>query len=172
MKRMWLLVAIAIVAGSACAPAGESDRTLPDAELELLDGGTYAVQQTGQARILNLWATWCAPCRAELPAFDDAAGRIEGVQIVGINVGDSGPDAAELVQELGLSFPQVLDREATIQQSLRITGMPSTIFVDADGAIVQVHSGELELDEIEAMSAELLGATFDGEQIVTSPSDS
>lgn len=163
MKRIWLILVVAMVAVSACAPAEERDRVLPDADLEQLGGGTYSVQQTGQARILNLWATWCAPCRAELPAFDDAAARIRDVEIIGVNVGDTGPDAAELVRELGLSFPQVLDRQATIQQALRITGMPSTIFVDADGDIVEVHSGELELDEIEAMSAELLGATFDGE---------
>ena len=55
----------------------------------------------------------------------------------------------------------MLDPTARVQQALRITGMPSTVFVDADGSVVQVHSGELETDELEELLAELFGATFD-----------
>ncbi len=159
VARIALLVAVVALA-AACA-ATTDERALPDVELELLGGGTYDLRQTGQPRALNLWATWCAPCRAELPAFDDVAARVSGVDIVGINVGDTGSDAGELVDELALSFPQALDPGATVQQTLRITGMPSTVFVDADGAIVQIHRGELELDELEALLGDLFGATFD-----------
>ena len=159
MKRI-LIVAIALLVLSTSCAAAEEDRGLPDVELELLAGGTYELRQTGQPRALNLWATWCAPCRAELPAFDDVADRVSGVDIVGINVGDAGPDAAELVEELGLSFTQALDPNATVQQNLRITGMPSTVFVDADGDIVQVHSGELTVEELERLLTDLFGATF------------
>ncbi len=166
MKRLALrlipMLVLVLMLAVACAPADEQ-RGLPDVELELLNGGSYDLTQTGQPRALNLWATWCAPCRAELPAFDDVAGRVSGVDIVGINVGDTGSDAAELVNELDLSFTQMLDPNATVQQALRITGMPSTVFVDADGAVVQVHSGELEADELEVLLAELFGATFDSQ---------
>ena len=159
MKRVHaaLIVMMLLIAGCA---GTSNERALPDAELELLAGGTYDLRQTGQPRALNLWATWCAPCRAELPAFDDVASRVNGVDIVGINTGDAGPDAAELVDELGLSFTQVLDPKATVQAAVRITGMPSTIFVDADGTIVDVHAGELDTDELEAKLVELFGATF------------
>jgi len=160
VKRLVLaLLALLLLLAVSCTPAGE-DRALPEAELELLAGGSYDLQQTGEPRVLNLWATWCAPCRAELPAFDGVASRVEGVEVVGINVGDSGPDAAELVDELGLSFTQVLDPNATVQQALRITGMPSTIFVDADGEILQVHAGELETEELETLLADLFDASF------------
>lgn len=160
--RLGAVLAVLLLAATACGSTGNGtdEQALPDVELELLGGGTYQVRQTGEPRVLNLWATWCTPCRAELPALDDAARRIEGAQIVGINVGDTGSDAEELVDELGLSFPQALDYVAEIQQALRITGMPSTIFVDADGNVIDVHSGELTLDEIETMTADLLGATF------------
>lgn len=157
---IFVVFALAIVALAACGSSDSDNRGLPDIELELLDGGTYAVRQSGEPRILNLWATWCTPCRAELPAFDDAHARIEGADIIGINVGDTGTDAAELVEELGLSFPHALDDRAEIQQALRITGMPSTIFVDADGAVVDIHSGELTIEEIESLASDLLGATF------------
>jgi len=159
MKRYLLPLAIAILLAASCAPAGE-DRVLPDADLELLTGGNYDLKQTGEPRALNLWATWCAPCRAELPAFDEVSQRLVGAEIIGINTGDSGADAAELVAELDLSFRQVLDPNASVQAALRITGMPSTIFVDAQGEIVDVHSGELDADELEAKLTELFGATF------------
>jgi thiol-disulfide isomerase/thioredoxin len=159
MRRLLLALVVLLLTATSCAATGE-DRVLPEADLELLTGGTYDLQQTGQPRALNLWATWCAPCRAELPAFDDVARRVDGVDIVGINVGDAGPDAAELVEELGLSFTQALDPNATVQQALRITGMPSTIFVDADGEILQIHAGELEADELETLLSDLFDATF------------
>ena len=103
MKRAMALGLGLILAATSCATSAE-DRVLPDIELELLAGGTYDLTQTGQPRALNLWATWCAPCRAELPVFDDVASRVTGVDIVGINVGDTGNDAAELVEELDLRF--------------------------------------------------------------------
>jgi thiol-disulfide isomerase/thioredoxin len=155
-----LVGVLAIVVVAACSGSGANDRVLPDEQLEQLDGGTYDLRQTGEPRALNLWATWCAPCRAELPAFDDVAGRVEGAEIIGINVGESGADAAELVAELDLGFRQLLDPSATVQQTLRITGMPSTIFVDGSGQVVDVHAGELDTDELEAKLAVLFGATF------------
>lgn len=149
-----------VLLATSCGAGSTNDQALPDAQLELLAGGTYDLRQTGEPRALNLWATWCAPCRAELPAFDDVADRAVGVDIVGINIGDSGADASELVEELDLSFTQVLDPRATVQAALRITGMPATIFVDADGEIVQVHNGELDREELETLLRDLFGATF------------
>ena len=159
MKCLFLALVVLFLTATGCT-ASHQGRVLPEADLELLAGGTYDLQQTGQPRALNLWATWCAPCRAELPAFDDVANRVDGVDIVGINVGDTGPDATELVEELGLSFAQALDPNAIVQQSLQIIGMPSTIFVDADGEVVQIHTGELEADELEMLLRDLFDATF------------
>ncbi len=126
-------------------------------------GGSYELRQTGQARALNLWGTWCAPCRAELPAFDQVASRVQGVEIIGINTGDKADAARGLVEELDLGFPQIFDPAATVQSSLRITGMPATIFVNSQGEIVQIHSGELDASELEELLADLLGASFDSE---------
>ena len=84
-----------------------------------------------------------------------------GVEIVGVNTGDSGEQALGLVEELGLSFPQVLDPRASVQTTLRITGMPATILVDAAGDIVDVHNGELTEAELEALLAEHFDVSFD-----------
>lgn len=163
MRRHLLLVVSILLVAVSCTPTARTARMLPEDDLELLAGGTYDLDQVGRPRALNLWATWCAPCRAELPAFDDVASRVQGVDIIGINTGDSGPDAAELVQELELDFTQVLDPNARVRSALGITGMPATIFVDGDGAIVDIHSGELTTEELESLLTDLLGATFDGQ---------
>ncbi len=155
MRRLLLVVALLLTFMLSCAST-ESLIELPDVELERLGGdGTYAIAGPGEARALNLWATWCAPCRAELPAFDAVAARTDDVAIIGVNVGDSGNDAAELVDELGLSFDQVLDPNAAVQRALKITGMPATIFVDAAGEVLQVHNGELTEAELEQLLDEL-----------------
>lgn len=163
MKQpLGLLVSVVILlVAVSCAPSASTSRALPDEDLELLTGGTYDLNEIGQPRALNLWATWCTPCRAELPAFDDVASRVQGVDIIGVNTGDSGPDATALVDELGLEFTQVLDPNARVRSALGITGMPATIFVDGNGAIVDIHSGELTTEELESLLADLLGATFD-----------
>ena len=158
LLTVWFAM-IGLLAG-ACGAAGET-RELPDEALELLDGGNYELRQSGTPRALNLWATWCTPCRAELPAFDTVASTVSGAEIIGINTGEAGDRAAELVRELGLGFTQVLDPRASVQTSMRITGMPATIFVDASGEVIDVHSGELDQAELEALLAEHFGATFD-----------
>lgn len=158
-RRVAVVLAVLAMVAVGCTTGDE--RGLPDTELELLGGGSYELRQTGTPRALNLWATWCAPCRAELPAFDSVASRVNGVDIIGVNTGDPGPAAAELVDELDLGFVQVLDPTAKVRAALRVTGMPATIFVDAGGDVVQVHNGELDEDELETLLRDLFGATFD-----------
>lgn len=164
VRLLGLVLAAALVA-TACGASGASGDGLPAVELERLDGGSFAVAEAGEPRVLNLWATWCAPCRAELPAFDAVADRLRAddapVEIIGINVGDTGDDAADLVAELDLDFAQVLDPRAQIQRALKITGMPATIFVDDDGGVLSVHNGELTQGELEALLDEFydLGLT-------------
>lgn len=159
-----LLVGALLLAacGSSGSSASSDTNELPDVELARLDGsGEYAIAGPGEDRVLNLWATWCAPCRAELPAFDRVAAEVEGVDIVGVNVGDTGDDAAALVDELDLEFAQVLDPRAEVQRALRITGMPSTIFVDDRGQILQVHNGELTEGELRGLLRDHYGLELD-----------
>lgn len=156
LVRLAALAVAALVLFTACAASAET-AALPDIELERLNApGNYTVDGPGEARVLNLWATWCAPCRAELPAFDAVAARSE-IEIIGVNVGDTGDDAGELVAELGLTFPQVLDPKASVQRALKITGMPATIFVDPAGEVLSVHNGELTEDELIELLDEFYG---------------
>lgn len=99
--------------------------------------------------VVNLWATWCVPCRAELPAFDEVAAEVVGsVRVLGVNVGEERATAEALVAELGLGFEQYLDPDADLSAELGVTTMPTTVFVDAEGDIVEVHAGPLTADEL------------------------
>ena len=161
MKKSVLVLFAFILLAASCSAPGAVERALPLEEFTIVGtDDTYELRQTGQPRALNLWATWCAPCRAELPDFDDVAGRVEGVEIVGINVGETSDQASDLIEELNLSFLQVLDPQASMQTNLRITGMPATIFVDEDGEILQIQSGELNIEELETILVDLFDATF------------
>jgi len=168
LRRTLSLFAVAFVVmiTAACGSASPG-ASFAEIELKGLEGGSTQIAAPGAPRALNLWATWCAPCRAELPTFDavaaDLAARSSDVSIIGINVGDSDLDAKALVDELGLGFEQLLDPNASVQRELRITGMPATIFVDATGEVLDIHNGELTRPELEELLSALLGAAFDGQ---------
>ncbi len=162
-NRTRLLAVIATVAltalvSLACgdgSPGSDAQNGLPTTDLALLDGGVVNIGEPGQARVLNLWATWCTPCRAELPVFDAAARAMPegGPRIIGVNTGDRDGDARELVEELGLSFDQLLDPDASLQTGLQIMGLPATVFLDDAANVLAIRSGEVDAAELDELLA-------------------
>lgn len=152
-----LLLALVLAAG--CSSPGAD--ALPDLQLETLDGGTVDLAAERETPlVLNLWATWCAPCRRELPAFDQVSREAAGeVTIVGVNQGDDPDAASSMIDELGIGFPQALDSSSELSRELAITSMPSTIFVSASGEVVETHAGELDVDQLTALLEEHLNVT-------------
>jgi peroxiredoxin len=100
----------------------------------------------GQAVVLNFWATWCEPCRAEMPLLDDRATALagQGLVVLGVNFDEPEEDVRAYRDELGLSFPLVLDPGGAVQALYRIVGYPTTYFIDAEGIIRAVHLGVLD----------------------------
>ncbi|WP_232661417.1 TlpA family protein disulfide reductase [Pseudonocardia sp. TRM90224] len=93
----------------------------------------------GRPALLNVWASWCAPCRAELPALAEYAARPGAVPVLGINVRDDQRAALQLVTELGVRLPAVTDPDAQLRSALRVPpGLPMSYVVRADGSVVQV----------------------------------
>lgn len=98
----------------------------------------------GRPMVINFWATWCAPCRAEMPMLE-AAWQRYGAQVIvlGVDVGENQAQVAEFVDELGISFPIALDSDRTITNAYNVRGLPTTYFVDSNGIIRHLYPGQL-----------------------------
>lgn len=113
----------------------------------LLDGGTDAYDRQlralrGRPVVVNLWASWCAPCRFELPYLQrQAAERGKRVAFLGINVGDERGAAREMAAEFPMPYPSFEDPDARLLDRFGAQGLPVTAFYTADGELAFVHQG-------------------------------
>jgi peroxiredoxin len=139
--QLLLGAAIAISAWAApIAPGGLA----PDFTLRTLAGPNLRLQeQRGQVVLVNFWATWCSPCRQEMPhlarLYDKY--RASGFVLLGVNVDDDARRAAELAGKLGLKFPVSLDSEKKVSRLYDLSAMPSTVLIDREGRVRYVHRG-------------------------------
>lgn len=129
-----------------CPAAGDAASGLPDITLDCLGGGrpVNLSELGGTPTVINLWASWCAPCRTEMPLLaraDEAyAGR---VRFIGIDFKDSAPDdAIELARSTGVTYPQLSDPDQEVAAALGVVALPQTVFVDAQGRMVATERKE------------------------------
>jgi len=170
-RTRWnVLIVVILVAGiawtvasrvtTAQATRDRARRATPDFSLDTLDGGKFKLSdQVGQLVIVNFWATWCQPCRAELPAFEEVYqnNRAKGLVVVGVDVAEPPDAVAKYVSEMGLTYPIALDAGGEATELYRIEGMPTTFFVGRDGRIRDmVIGGPLTKAAIESKVTELL----------------
>jgi len=129
----------------------------PDFTAETASGETIRLRDLrGRPVVLNFWATWCAPCRVEMPALQSASQRYEesGLTILAINAMEPVDRVNEFMDELGLTFPAVLDPEGEILDLYEVRVFPTTIVIDAEGRVHARHFGPLTDEQIdEYMSA-------------------
>jgi len=138
-----LLAACAILPAGAIAPA----TTAPDFTLRTTGGPNLRLQeQRGRVVLVNFWATWCAPCRKEMPHLNRLYEkyRASGFVLLGVNVDDDTSKAAAVATQLGLTFPVLLDSEKKASRAYDLSAMPSTVLVDRDGRVRYVHRGYLD----------------------------
>ena len=135
----------AVVAGtasSAIAPATAA----PDFTLHAMGGPNLRLkEQRGRVVMVNFWATWCAPCRQEMPHLNRLYEKYRGAGFVllGVNVDDDTSKAADVAAKLGVTFPVLLDTEKTVSKLYDVSTMPSTMIIDRDGKVRYVHRGYL-----------------------------
>lgn len=129
----------------------------PDFTLASLDGGEIGLADLrGQVAVLNFWATWCAPCRLEMPALQSRAEKFHGrLRVLAINFDEPEEDVRAFVDELGLTFDVLLDPGAQVQSLYRIRGYPTSYFVDEEGVIRAIHIGLLTEGQLDGYLAEL-----------------
>jgi cytochrome c biogenesis protein CcmG/thiol:disulfide interchange protein DsbE len=99
----------------------------------------------GSVVLINFWATWCEPCRQEMPDFQDAykAASGDGLVVLGVNYQQKAVDVVPFVEELGLTFPVLLDPAVEVGRLYRVRGLPMTVIVDREGIVRVRHVGYL-----------------------------
>jgi peroxiredoxin len=150
----------AAAAGRASSP--HRGFTAPDFDLETLGGDRLRLSDLrGQVVVVNLWASWCPPCRAEMPALQQLfeAYREDGLVVVAVNATDqdSANAARTFVAEHGLTFPVVLDALGEASRAYALQAMPSTYVVDRRGVIREVViGGPIRLGTLRSLVTPLL----------------
>ena len=145
-----------IPAGASVSP--QVGDLAPNFELESLDGDEVFLSDfRGQPVVLNFWAKWCRPCRAEMPQLVAAHDkyRDEGLVIIGLNLQEGRSVIEPFVEEFGVDFTVLLDRDGDVENEYRLLGLPETFFIDRDGVIRSIYRGsfEEEIQDTDVQSA-------------------
>jgi peroxiredoxin len=170
-KVLLLLVALAVAAlvlvplfrssSHNAGPAALAGTQPP--VIALTDDHGHAVsldRYRGKIVVMNLWATWCPPCRAEMPDLQRVYAQYakDGVVVIGVNQGESAQRAAAFATALGITFPIWLDQDQRYGRAYGALGLPTTVIVGRDGTIVRGFDGALTIDQMRAAIAPLVGA--------------
>ena len=159
--EIWMLVSLAmgilwtaasrvpsaVGAPLSYAPSPREGFLAPDFALDTLDGSRITLSDLrGKIVVVNIWATWCPPCRAETPALEKSYEQYKdsGVVILGVDLTsqDSLSDVKAFIQEFSLTYPILLDRDGSVSNTLyQIKGLPSTFFINREGIIRTVVVG-------------------------------
>ena len=124
----------------------------PNFRLSTLDGKELSLEnQRGKAVVLNFWATWCGPCRSEMPALQQTYEnfKAQGMLLWGIDVGETPDQVEKFAKQIGITFPLLLDRDSKTSRTYRVFGLPTTVFVGRDGVITDVAIGAMDEQTLE-----------------------
>jgi cytochrome c biogenesis protein CcmG/thiol:disulfide interchange protein DsbE len=139
------------------------DRPAPSLSGPTLDGGAFDLgDHRGEVVLVNVWASWCVPCRREYPVLEQAARDLSpsGVQFVGINTQDTAEDANAFLDEMGgANYPSVLDPEGRLAVEWGTFGIPETFVIDRSGRLRSKVIGEVSTDWIMRTVLPLLDET-------------
>ncbi len=152
--------------GSITVLAPEQREPAPVISGPLLGGGSLDLAQfAGQVIVLNVWASWCAPCRAEAPVLERVWQDVadEGVQFVGLDTRDSPAAAQAFVDRFNVSYPNIVDEDGVLQLQFRQTlppqAIPSTVIIDAQGRVAARLLGKASESSLRAVIDEVRRST-------------
>lgn len=138
-------VSEAVAVAGSLPPAPAIGHPAPDVTLTDTNGQVFKLSDLrGTPVVLNFWATWCPPCRAELPELQAASERLTGqVLIIGVNQAEAPADVKAFAQQLGLTFQIPLDTQMEASRLYLVRSLPTTFFIDRSGVIRQMQVGPL-----------------------------
>jgi thiol-disulfide isomerase/thioredoxin len=141
------------------APTPEVGYPAPDFTLTDLDGNIVRLSDfQGKVVFLNFWATWCPPCRVEMPEMEEVYQeyRDKDVVIIGVDLWESRSDVKDFVEGNGYSWTFVVDSTGEVTEDYLVTGIPSSFFIDKDGVIRALQVSAMSRDTMEANLAEAM----------------
>jgi peroxiredoxin len=143
VRRSLIGAALGLGTG-VCAAALTPASPAPDFTLRSTDGQNLRLgEQRGRVVMVNFWATWCGPCRQELPHLNRLYEkyRASGFVLFGVNVDEDTRNAAAVASKMGLKFPMLPDADKRVSKQYDLSAMPSTVLIDRDGKVRHVHRG-------------------------------
>jgi len=163
IKKLVLGLLVCAFAATSLASSGLEGKVAPDFALKSSSGENPRLSEyRGDVVMINFWATWCGPCRQEMPLLDELYARYErvGFKLLGVNIDDDSRRAMQMIEELGVNIPVLFDARKEVSKLYQVETMPTTVLLDRDGNVRYVHHGykpgyENEyLDEIRSLLRE------------------
>ncbi len=155
-NRLWWVAGAAagvLIIGLVLTTGGESaGDPAPDIALPNFAGETVRISDfEGQPLVVNYWASWCLPCLAEMPGFEEVYQRRRGsLEFLGINLADDPARALTVAADTGITYPLAIDEDGSSYTEFGGFAMPTTIFISSEGSVLEVYSGDLTAGELEA----------------------
>jgi cytochrome c biogenesis protein CcmG, thiol:disulfide interchange protein DsbE len=149
----------AVATDAGLAPAPMPNHPAPDFTLANLDGANIALLDLkGQVLLINVWATWCPPCRVEMPAIQAAYEQYhdQGFTVLAVNLQEDPAAVATFLREYRLTFPALLDTDGQVSRAYQAAALPSSFFVDRQGVIRAVYRGPMPRSTIAGTVEQLL----------------
>ena len=152
--ELWKRITPVLLAGSMLlslpAAAFELNQPAPDFTLKSMDGDNIKLSEmAGNVVLINFWASWCGPCREEMPLLNNLHNKYEplGFAVFGVNVEEDIGQAKAFLRDFPVDFPVLLDNTNRVSKQYEVIAMPTTIMVDRDGNLRYLHQGYKSGDE-------------------------
>jgi peroxiredoxin len=163
IKNLTLGLLVSMMAATSLASSSLEGRAAPDFALKSSTGENLRLSEyRGEVVMVNFWATWCGPCRQEMPLLDELYQRYQrvGFNLLGVNIDDDSRRAMQMISELGVNFPVLFDARKEVSKLYEVEAMPVTVLIDREGNVRFVHHGykpgyeDKYLDEVRSLLRE------------------
>ncbi len=144
LKNTIIALVFCVFAASSLASSGLEGQQAPDFALKSSTGENLRLSEfRGDVVMINFWATWCGPCRQEMPLLDELYSRYQrvGFSLLGVNIDDDSRRAMQMIDELGVNFPVLFDAQKEVSKLYEVEAMPVTVIVDREGTVRYIHHG-------------------------------
>ena len=144
LKNAIVALIFSVFAATSLASSKLEGQTAPDFALKSSTGENMRLSEyRGDVVMVNFWATWCGPCRQEMPLLDELYQRYSrvGFNLLGVNIDDDSRRAMQMIDELGVDFPVLFDATKRVSELYDVDAMPVTVIIDREGTVRYVHQG-------------------------------